>query len=580
MTWTFSAEEWLVDFTSTPRGEDRAAVALDPLDEQVRALLPWITAAPQLVMPSIVPKKAPAKAAEPPPQPASEPVPPPPTPRVPPPIADALEIELRPPSPKPNPAEGLVFIPNLTRGGSGPHQRASIEPTLEIGIPDDDDLFGDSTPAGGSSIAADLFDDDDEEAAPVEAPAPAPAPVEVEAEAEAEIEVDTEVEVETEVEAEPEVEVEAEVEVETEESREIEIDVAEEAVEEAAEITVEVTEEAEDEVYEEADEVYEEAEEVDEVYEEDEEVEPPPAPVPPTPPSPPPMRAEAPPPPPRAEAPPPPAPPPARPEARPARPEPAAPSKTKKRRAWYDEVFGDHYPYIMPRDADVAAEHDVEFMIKSAKLDADDAVLDVGCGDGRHLFGFSKSGFNDLTGLDVSLSQLINAARRNLASGAGLSFLYGDMRDLPTDSTYDVVTCLGTTFGYFEDEQNRSCLQQMVELLNPGGKIILQVMNRDHMMNIVPCRSWWQGRGCLVLDVAEMSFFSNRLKVHRTIVFEDGRQFEHNILIRTYTVNDLAQLFASMGMRVIEISGSRATPGRFFGAASPDIWVCAQKKTD
>jgi uncharacterized circularly permuted ATP-grasp superfamily protein len=80
-----------------------------------------------------------------------------------------------------------------------------------------------------------------------------------------------------------------------------------------------------------------------------------------------------------------------------------------------------------------------------------------------------------------------------------------------------------------------------------------------------------------VLDVAEMNFFANRVTVHRTIVFEDGRQLEHKIHVRAYTVNEIGKMVASHGLRVLEVSGSRATPGRFFGAASPDIWICAQR---
>ncbi|HRI08359.1 MAG TPA: class I SAM-dependent methyltransferase, partial [Nannocystaceae bacterium] len=260
-----------------------------------------------------------------------------------------------------------------------------------------------------------------------------------------------------------------------------------------------------------------------------------------------------------------------------AAPTPPREKRPERRRGWYDEVFVDHYPSILPRDADVSAELDIDFMIKAAKLGPDDSILDVGCGDGRHLFAFANKGFGELTGLDASLSQLLVASRRNESTGAGLTFLHGDMRELPTDRSYDAVACLGMSYGYFEDEPNRFVLQDMVERLRPGGRLILQVMNRDHLMSIVPCRSWWQGRGCLVLDVAEMNFFANRLRVHRTIVFEDGRQFEHHIFIRLYTVNELGKMVSSLGLRILDVSGSRDTPGRFFGAASPDIWISAQR---
>jgi hypothetical protein len=138
--------------------------------------------------------------------------------------------------------------------------------------------------------------------------------------------------------------------------------------------------------------------------------------------------------------------------------------------------------------------------------------------------------------------------------------------------------CVGTTFGYFEEDQNRQCLQEMYERLVPGGKLILHVFNRDFVAPHLPSRSWWQGRRCMVIDEAEMNFFASRLRVHRTIIFDDGRQYEHFMFMRAYTVQDLGKALSSQGMRVVEVSGSRDTRGRFFGSTSPDIWIVAERK--
>ena len=205
-------------------------------------------------------------------------------------------------------------------------------------------------------------------------------------------------------------------------------------------------------------------------------------------------------------------------------------------------------------------------------------LLDVACGDGRHATAFAAMGL-DVTGLDSSMPQLLRSARRNEASRFNFDILHGDMRSLPRDRAYDAVTCLGSSLGYFDsDEQNRQCLQDMVDVLKPGGKIAVQVFNRDYWMGVLPCRSWWQGRGCLVLDVADVHFLSGRVRIHRTVVFEDGRQFEHHISIRAYSVNELGRLFNQAGARVLEISGGRETRGRFYGAASQDIWIFGQRE--
>ena len=186
-----------------------------------------------------------------------------------------------------------------------------------------------------------------------------------------------------------------------------------------------------------------------------------------------------------------------------------------------------------------------------------------------------------VSGLDCSLAQLVRASQRNESMEAGVTLLQGDMRCLPRDRQYDVVTCLGSTLGYFESEdQNRQSLQEMVDVLRPGGKLVLYVFIRDYLVAVLPCRSWWQGRGCLVLDVADMNYFTNRMRIHRTVVFEDGRQFEHHMYIRAFSLHELGKMLATMGMRVLEASGSRETRGRFYGATSPEIWLIAQRRDD
>ena len=139
------------------------------------------------------------------------------------------------------------------------------------------------------------------------------------------------------------------------------------------------------------------------------------------------------------------------------------------------------------------------------------------------------------------------------------------------------ILCLGTTLGYFDDDDNRKAFRKLKGLLAPGGRLMIQVFNRDHVVARLPARSWWQGHGCLVLDEAQMNYFTNRLQVHRTIVFEDGRQFEHNISVRAYTAHDLGSLCVDAGLRVVEISGSRLTRGRFYGATSPEIWLLVER---
>ncbi len=562
MTWHVSPEEWLLDFTSVPRGRVRAGDSLDAIDDRLRSML---TALPSPVSVSAGRRPVPPPRAEREPSrpvlearhvsaPGQAEVAPP---------RSTLDVELipllkapaasdeprgAPPAPPVAPPEAMV-IPSLTRHNFDIDDNDEAEAldrispersSPQMGIPDDDadDLM--SAMAAGSQILS---------------PPPPPPPYD-----------------------EPEDELDPD---------------AVEFAENSGLIAMPMMPSDEHE---------------------DDRPEPPAAPAeripersPPTLADKPPVAEKAPPPPPLAEklAPPPPPldrgaakttippppgkapppvskpPPPVTPVPSAAPPVPAAPTPAAgRKRGWFDEAFGDHYASIQPIDSDQSAELDAVFIRKSAELGAGQTVLDVACGDGRHCFALANLGLM-VTGLDCSLSQLVRASQRNEATEAGVTLLHGDMRALPRDRTYDVVTCLGSSLGYFDgDEQNRQVLQEMVEVLRPGGKLVLQVFNRDYMVAVMPCRSWWQGRGCLVLDVADMNYFTNRIRIHRTVVFEDGRQFEHHMYFRAYSLHELGKILTSHGMRVLEVSGSRESRGRFYGATSAEIWLVAQRRED
>ncbi len=254
----------------------------------------------------------------------------------------------------------------------------------------------------------------------------------------------------------------------------------------------------------------------------------------------------------------------------------------KRRKAWYDDVFAEPYLFLYPPDWVEACTRDAEFIQAQLGLEEGASILDVGCGDGRHAIELAKMGYQ-VIGIDNSLALMLAAAQNKegaaLESGS-VDFIHCDMNRLPQDREYDAVICVGTTFGYFEDEQNLRCLEEMTARLAPGGRLLLHVFNRDFVCPQLPARSWWQGRRCMVIDEADMNFFTNRLRVHRRVIFDDGRQYEHRMFIRAFSVHDLGKAISAMGMRVLEVSGSRDTRGRFYGAASPEIWIVAERKPE
>jgi hypothetical protein len=90
---------------------------------------------------------------------------------------------------------------------------------------------------------------------------------------------------------------------------------------------------------------------------------------------------------------------------------------------------------------------------------------------------------------------------------------------------------------------------------------------------------WWEGNGCVVLEEVDFNFHTSRILTHRSIVFEDGRQLEQEISVRAYSLHEIGRLLRQAGFRVLEISGSLATRGHFFGNTSRGLLILAEKRT-
>jgi SAM-dependent methyltransferase len=105
-------------------------------------------------------------------------------------------------------------------------------------------------------------------------------------------------------------------------------------------------------------------------------------------------------------------------------------------------------------------------------------ILDIGCGQGRHLDILRRSGYPRCAGFDLSLPLLRDAR------AAGLPVARGDMRSLPFRADgFDLVTSFFTSFGYFATfDEDVDTLAQFVSVLKPGGFLFLDLINKGHLI--------------------------------------------------------------------------------------------------
>ncbi|HVZ74854.1 MAG TPA: methyltransferase domain-containing protein [Polyangia bacterium] len=255
------------------------------------------------------------------------------------------------------------------------------------------------------------------------------------------------------------------------------------------------------------------------------------------------------------------------------------PRRPKRSKPWFEEVFDEDYLRTLPFMSGDQTLREVEFIEASLAARPGARILDVGCGYGRHAIELVQRGL-DVTGLDLSLPLLIRAADEAQKRALSVNFVHADMREMAFKEEFDGVTCMLTSFGYFDEDANLRVAEGIARALKPGGRFLLDIVNRDYIVSDLPSRVWWEGNGCVVLEEVDFNFHTSRILTHRSIVFEDGRQLEQELSIRAYSLHEIGRLLRQAGFRVLDISGGLATRGQFFGSTSRNLIILAEKRTD
>jgi SAM-dependent methyltransferase len=252
-------------------------------------------------------------------------------------------------------------------------------------------------------------------------------------------------------------------------------------------------------------------------------------------------------------------------------------AQRRRGRPWWEELFNDDFVRTMAKITDDQIAGECDFIEDSLGVAKGGAVLDLACGTGRHAIELSRRGYQ-VVGYDLSLSMLARAADEAQDRDQKLNFVHGDMREMTFDETFDGVYCWNTSFGFFEEEKNAAVISKVHKSLRSGGQFLLDVINRDYCAQQSPSLVWFEGDACICMDEMQVDFITSRMKVKRTMMFDDGRTREIDYQIRIYSLHELGKMLHDHGFRIAEVSGNCATPGVYFGSASPRTLILAEKR--
>jgi SAM-dependent methyltransferase len=249
--------------------------------------------------------------------------------------------------------------------------------------------------------------------------------------------------------------------------------------------------------------------------------------------------------------------------------------KPKKR--WYEELFNEDYIRLLPPLNSRQKKREVAFIETALGAEPGGMILDLACGTGVHCIGLAQKGYQ-MVGLDLSFAMLAVASEEAQAKDCKINFIQKDLRELDFEEAFDAAYCIGSSFGYFDDDDNLKVLAGVHKALKPGGIFLLEVDNRDFVIRQTPGLLWFEGDGVATMEETSFDFITSRLKVRRQLLFEDGGKKTQTYSIRMYSIHELGRMMHKIGFRVDSVGGHRAAPKTFIGEDASKIIIVAQKR--
>ncbi|MCL2550322.1 MAG: class I SAM-dependent methyltransferase [Methanimicrococcus sp.] len=230
------------------------------------------------------------------------------------------------------------------------------------------------------------------------------------------------------------------------------------------------------------------------------------------------------------------------------------------KKQWYESLFEN---YGRQYDREVYTQGtsgECDFIEKELQSDKSLKILDVGCGTGRHAIELSKRGYN-ITGIDLSESQLKRAREKAKAANLSIDFQCRDARNLPFDGEFDaaIMICEGGFSLMETDEMNYEILKSVTKALKPQAKFIFTTSNGlfplFHSVNEFFASVEEEGNSTCKNNSFDLMTFRS----HSIVEFEDdsGSKGTLECNERLYAPCEITWLLKSLGYKTIDIFGAR-----------------------
>ncbi len=225
--------------------------------------------------------------------------------------------------------------------------------------------------------------------------------------------------------------------------------------------------------------------------------------------------------------------------------------------SWFDnnEMWEIFYDCMFDHDSFESANQQCQQIIDLVG-DPVSSVLDLACGPGRHLLGFSRLGLK-VTGVDLSGYLLNQAANLFEQESLKATLVHSDLLAYQPQSKFDLITNLFTSFGYYPDpKDNQQILNNAYDQLNDGGSLLIDTFGKEqaaHAIEPVHCTAYENGdlRFERPLLIDNMQVYSNEW-----ILVRDKQAYRWEYQHFVYSAEEITIMLKQAGFNTVEIYGS------------------------
>jgi 2-polyprenyl-3-methyl-5-hydroxy-6-metoxy-1,4-benzoquinol methylase len=222
---------------------------------------------------------------------------------------------------------------------------------------------------------------------------------------------------------------------------------------------------------------------------------------------------------------------------------------------WYSRIFNADYLRCYPQ-MDEVADSQAGDIAACLGLPAGARVLDLAGGYGRIAIPLARRGYR-VTVHDLSTDLLGVGRERAAAAGVEVEWRHGDMREVPATADYDAVINIFSSFGYFErDEDNEKALHAAGGALRPGGRFLLDFINRELVLRGDPLTAWLETADTITLDRTTFDVATGR--THTQHLFHDrrtGERKDYSFSVRVYTAPEYRNMLLRAGFAGVTFYG-------------------------